>query len=81
MRTVSVHSEKSIRFTNHSKFWCEMLNNYRKCYPKHSFAQMAKHFNLSETSARRYYYGIHQFNGGLFGPCYNQVRRGACVTL
>ena len=81
MRPVSVHPEKSIRFTDHAKFWCEMLNNYRKCYPKHSFAQMAEHFDLSETNARRYYYGMHHANLGYFGNGYNQIRRGACVTL
>lgn len=81
MRTISVHSEKSIKFTKHAAFWCEMINLYKKLYPTHSFKQIAEHFKLSETSIRRYYYGVHQFNGGLFGPCYNQVRRGACVTL
>lgn len=81
MRTISVHSEKSIKFTDHAKFWCEMINLYKKLYPTHSFKQIAEHFNLSETSTRRYYYGMHQFNGGFFGPYYNQVRRGACVTL
>ena len=81
MRSIQVHSEKSIRFTKRAEFLCNMINYYKKEYPTHSFKQIAKFFNLSETSARRYYYGMHQFNGGFFGPCYNQVRRGACVTL
>jgi hypothetical protein len=40
---------------------------------------MAEVFNLSETNARRYYYGVHHFNPGFGG--YTQMRQGACVTL
>jgi hypothetical protein len=81
MRSVKVHESKSIRFTKHAAFWCEMINLYKKIYPKHSFQQIAEHFELSETSTRRYYYGIHHANLGLFGNGYSQVRQGACVTL
>jgi hypothetical protein len=81
MRSVAVHPEKSIRFTKHAAFWCEMINLYKKIYPKHSFRQIAEHFELSETSTRRYYYGIHHHNAGYFGPSYSQIRQGACVTL
>jgi hypothetical protein len=81
MRPVAVHSTKSIRFTKHAAFWCEMINLYKKIYPKHSFRQIAEHFELSETSTRRYYYGIHHANLGYFGCGYSQVRRGACVTI
>ena len=73
--------EKSIRFTKHAKFWCEMINIYKKEYPSHSFKQIAQHFGLSESNTRRYYYGMHHANLGYFGVGYNQVRRGACVTL
>jgi hypothetical protein len=81
MRSVKVHESKSIRFTKHAAFWCEMINLYKKVYPKHSFQQIAAHFELSETSTRRYYYGIHHHNAGYFGPSYSQIRQGACVTL
>lgn len=81
MKTVSVHPEKSIRFTQRAALWCQILNQYRYLYPNASFKRMAERYGLSETNARRYYYGVHQFNGGLFGPCYNQVRQGACVAV
>jgi hypothetical protein len=81
MRIPKVHSTHSINFTKNAQFWTEMTNAYKRCYPQDSFKKMAKHLNLSETNARRYYYGLHQFNGGLFGPCYNQMRQGACVTV
>lgn len=81
MRTVSVHPEKSIRFTKHAKTWCIILNNYKRMYPQRSFAQAAQELNISETSARRYYYGMHQFDAGFRGISYNQVRRGACCPI
>lgn len=83
MRTVKVHSENSIRFTKNAAFWCEMINLYKKTYPKHSFRQIAEHFNLSETNTRRYYYGIHHVNGEAvrWAKGYTQIRQGACVTL
>ena len=81
MKPVSVHPEKSIRFTHHAASWCQMLNAYKKFYPRSSFKQMAKIFNLSETSARRYYYGMHHRNGGMWGDSYNQMRRGAAVHI
>ena len=56
-----------------------MTNVYKEAYPHHSFKQMAEHLGLSETNARRYYYGVHHFNPGMNG--YTQVRLGACVTL
>ena len=81
MRSIKVHPEKSIRFTKHAEFWCIMINLYKKIYPTHSFKQIAKQFNLSESNTRRYYYGVHHFNPGCMGVCYNQVRRGASVPL
>lgn len=83
MRTVSVHPEKSIRFTKHAEFWCIFINTYKKMYPKHSFARIAKNVGLSEVSVRRYYYGIHHFNPTyeMGGRGYSQVRRGACVPI
>ena len=80
MKLVKVHSSKSINFTKSASFWCEMTNLYKKCYPKHSFKRMADHLGLSETNARRYYYGVHHYNGYL-GQGYTQMRQGACVTL
>ena len=78
MRPVSVHPEKSIRFTLLAAFWCGMINFYKKNYPTHSFKQIAKHFGLSESNTRRYYYGVHHHNGNV---AYNQVRRGARVPI
>ena len=59
-----------------------MTNLYKKHYPDHSFKRMAKHLGLSETNARRYYYGVHHKNFGYLGQeGYTQVRQGACVTV
>ena len=81
MRPVKVHSEKSIRFTQHAASWCQLLNSIRRYNPNATFKEMAEAFGLSETSARRYYYGIHHFNAGYFGCGYTQVRFGASVHL
>ena len=81
MRTPKVHESKSIRFTDHAKYWCETLNQHRKLHPTDSFQKIAKFYGLSETSARRYYYGLHHFNGGFFGPYYSQIRQGASVSI
>lgn len=43
-----------------------------------TFKQIAENFALSETSIRRYYYGIHHKVGG---KGYTQVRTGACVQI
>ena len=44
---------------------------------------MAKQLGLSETNARRYYYGVHHVNGIAvqWEKGYTQMRQGACVTL
>ena len=87
MKLVKVHSSKSINFTKDASFWCEMTNLYKKYYPDHSFERMSKHLGLSQTNARRYYYGVHHFNGGYEGSPergyrgYTQVRKGACVAI
>jgi hypothetical protein len=83
MRTVKVHPENSINFTKSAKFWTEMTNVYKEAYPHHSFKQMAQHLGLSETNARRYYYGVHHVNGQAvqWRKGYTQVRQGACVAI
>ena len=84
MKIVKVHPIKSINFTKDASFWCEMTNLYKKYYPDHSFERMAKHLGLSQTNARRYYYGVHHYNGGYDGfpeRGYTQVRKGACVAI
>jgi hypothetical protein len=58
-----------------------MTNLYKKHYPEHSFKRMADHLGLSETNARRYYYGIHHYNAGYFGCGYTQVRKGASCSI
>ena len=58
-----------------------MTNLYKKYYPEHSFKRMAKQLGLSETNARRYYYGIHHYNAGYFGCGYTQIRKGACCSI
>jgi hypothetical protein len=78
MRVPKVHESKSIRFTDYAAKWCYLINLYRKLYPTHSFRQIAKHFNLSETNTRRYYYGLHHAN---VGCSYTQVRKGASVPI
>jgi hypothetical protein len=79
MKTIKVHPEKSINFTEFAKTWCMILNTYKRFYPECTFKQMSEVFNLTETNARRYYYGVHHFNPGFNG--YTQMRQGACVTI
>ena len=44
---------------------------------------MANQLGLSQTNARRYYYGVHHVNGIAvqWEKGYTQVRKGACVTV
>ena len=81
MRTVTVHSENSINFTQNAERICFALNCYKKLFPSHTFKEMAQVFGLSHTNARRYYYGMHHFNPGCQGTCYNQMREGAHVPI
>ena len=80
MRPVLTHPEKSLNFTPHAQMWCNILNTYKRFHPTHSFKQMAEVFNMSESNARRYYYGVHHHNDYYTGR-YTQVRQGAAVTL
>lgn len=83
MKPVRTHPEKSIRFTDHARFYCELLNAHKKAFPTRTFREMAEIFGLTEVTTRRYYYGIHHFNPSyeMGGRGYTQVREGACVTL
>ena len=81
-RTITVHSENSIRFTSKAKKITQELNEYRRANGEVSLKEMARIFNLGETNCARYYYGSHHFFGGYAnGVCYQQMRRGACVDL
>lgn len=77
-RKVKTVPTKSINFTLHAKHWCEIINLFKRTYPDMTFKQIAENFALSETSIRRYYYGIHHKIGG---KGYTQVRTGACVQI
>jgi hypothetical protein len=83
MKLVKVHSDKSINFTKNASFWCQMTNLYKRHYPDHSFKRMAKQLGLSETNARRYYYGVHHVNGIAvqWEKGYTQIRKGACCSI
>ena len=82
LRKITVHSEKSIKFTPEAKKITQQLNNFRRAYSDVPFEIMAKVFNLNTTNCARYYYGIHHFQGGPHnGTSYTQMRRGACVDL
>jgi hypothetical protein len=85
MKTIKLHPEKSIRCTENALMWCSVLNHYRKEHPKASFREMGEQFGMTETNARRYYYGIHHYNSGYDGKnpynTYTQLRKGACVQI
>jgi hypothetical protein len=83
MRNIQVHSTHSILFTDYAKYWCEIINQHKKVFPQHTFKQIAKCYDLSETNARRYYYGVHHVNGQAiqWGKGYTQMRKGACVSI
>lgn len=80
MRTIQTHPTNSIRFTHYAQMWCNIIHTYKRFHPDSTFKQIAQIFNLSETNARRYYYGIHHYNSA-HGDCYTQMREGACVTI
>lgn len=77
-RKVKTVPSKSINFTHHAKIWCEIINLFKRYHPDMTFKQIAENVALSETSVRRYYYGIHHKVGG---KGYTQVRTGACVQI
>jgi hypothetical protein len=79
MRTPKVHAKSSIKFTANAAFWCNILNQHKKQFPQQSFKEIGKIYGLSETNARRYYYGMHHRNCG--GDNYSQMRQGACVPV
>ena len=83
MKTPKVHSTHSIRFTDHAKTWCEIINKHRRVFPEHTFRQIARCYDLSETNTRRYYYGLHHVNGIAvqWRKGYTQMRKGACVSI
>ena len=82
LRKITVHSENSIRFTPKAKEITQQLNEYRRANGDVTFKEMARIFNLGETSCANYYYGRHYYIGGYYnGVNYTQVRRGACVDL
>jgi hypothetical protein len=56
MRNIQVHSTHSIRFTNYAKTWCEIINQHRKVFPEHTFKQIAKCYDLSESNVRKQAY-------------------------
>jgi len=83
MRIPKVHSTHSIRFTNYAKTWCEIINQHKRVFPEHTFKQIARCYDLSETNTRRYYYGLHHVNGIAvqWHKGYTQMRKGACVSI
>ena len=82
LRKITTHPENSVRFTPHAKKITQELNEYRRANGEVSLKEMARIFNLGETSCVRYYHGIHHFQGGYAnGTSYTQVRKGACVDL
>ena len=82
LRKITTHPENSIRFTLHAKKITQELNEYRRANGDVTFKEMARIFNLGETSCANYYYGRHYYIGGYFnGINYTQMRRGACVDL
>ena len=78
MRSISTHPSASLNCTPRAMALCAMLNDYKRRNPSATFKQMARMCRLSESSTRRYYYGLHEVNAG---KCYGQVRRGACVSI
>ena len=82
LRTITVHSENSIRFTPAAKEITQQLNEYRRANGEVSLKEMARIFGLRETNCSNYYYGRHHYIGGYGnGINYQQMRRGACVDI
>ena len=82
LRKITVHPENSIRFTPRAKVITQRLNDYRRANGDVTFKEMARIFNLGETSCANYYYGRHYYIGGYYnGINYTQMRRGACVDI
>ena len=79
LRTITVHSENSVRFTPAAKKITQQLNEYRRANGEVSLKEMARIFGLGETNCSNYYYGRHHFQSGCMN--YQQMRRGACVDI
>ena len=80
LRTITVHSEDSIRFTSRAKEITQELNEYRRGNGEVSLKEMARIFGLGETNCTHYYYG-KCYPQDDFGYGYTQMRRGACVDI
>ena len=87
MRLPKVHESKISGFTDHANNWMCLTNTYMKKNPNSSLKQMTEYFikkvgvSLSESSLRRYYYGVHHVNGAWRGYSYSRMRLGACVNI
>jgi hypothetical protein len=74
---MKVSSTSNVKVTNKSLLMIWSANElYRLGY---TFKQIGELMNLSERTARRYYYGIHSLN--TFQNSREQIRVGACVPI
>jgi hypothetical protein len=80
MRTVKTHPETSINLTPRAEMIMELLNCYMFLFPRASIKSAGEYIGISETNARRYYYGVHHING-FRSNNYTQMRKGAKVTI
>lgn len=80
-RQVTVHPSASCKLTGQAQTWTQILNDHMRQYPTTTLYQLSRQFGMSYTSARRYYYGMHQQNDSFGKGNYNQVRLGVKFDL
>ena len=87
MRVPKVHESKTSGLTDHANTWMFLTNAYMRKNPNSTLNEMGEYFikkvgvRLSETSLRRYYYGVYHVNNSWRGPCYSRMRLGASVSI
>ena len=81
LRTITVHSENSVRFTPISaKKITQQLNEYRRANGEVSLKEMARIFGLGETNCSNYYYGRHHYHGWMYGAITNKCAEVHVLT-
>jgi DNA-binding NarL/FixJ family response regulator len=69
----------SVNATDQSLNWTVQCNKLRK--EGYTFKDIALALNISETNARRYYYGIHHTLAPRGYGSYTQIRIGSCCPI
>lgn len=79
VRIPKARESSTVKATPESLKWTVECNKLRK--QGYTFKDIALALNISETNARRYYYGIHHTLSPMKYGSYTQIRIGSCCPI